>query len=231
MAIKPVDNESFYREVDEELRRDQMVGFWTRYGKLMIGAVLLLLAVVAGVLYWQHRQELRAGETAETMTKLLDDIAARRSADIGPRLDALAKDSSDGYRAAALLTKADIAAEQGRDSEAIAGYRTVASDEGIAQPYRDLALIRQTTMEFDKLPPATVVTRLTPYAKAGNPWFGSAGELVALAYLQQNKPKQAAPIFAAMARDETLPSSIRTRAQQMAGSLGVDATEQAEGTM
>ena len=85
-------------------------------------------------------------------------------------------------------------------------------------------MIRQTTVEFDKLPPATVIERLKPFAQAGSPWFGSAGELTALAYLQQNKPKSAAPIFAAMAKDETLPPSMRSRAVQMASALGVDAT-------
>jgi hypothetical protein len=36
LAIKPADNESFYREVDEELRRDQLTGTWQRYGKWII---------------------------------------------------------------------------------------------------------------------------------------------------------------------------------------------------
>ena len=39
----------------------------------------------------------------------------------------------------------------------------------------------------------------------------------------------AAPIFAAMAKDEALPPSMRSRAMQMAGALGVDAV-QAEDT-
>jgi len=59
----------------------------------------------------------------------------------------------------------------------------------------------------------------------GNPWFGSAGELVAMAYLRQNKPDLAGPLFAALAKDKTVPDSIRQRARQMAGALGVDAVD------
>ena len=70
--------------------------------------------------------------------------------------------------------------------------------------------------------PALLVP-LKPLAVAGNPWFGSAGEMVALAHLKQNKPELAAPIFAAMAKDKTLPESLRSRSIQMAGALGVDA--------
>jgi hypothetical protein len=70
---------------------------------------------------------------------------------------------------------------------------------------------------------------LGPLAVAGNPWFGSAGELVALAHLKNNQPARAAPIFAAMAKDQKLPQSIRSRALQMAGALGIDAVTEAEG--
>ena len=80
--------------------------------------------------------------------------------------------------------------------------------------YRDLALIRQTTIEFDALKPQQVVDRLKPLAVEGAPWFGSAGELVAIAYMKMCKPELAGPMFAAMAKDENVPQSIRSRARQ-----------------
>ena len=64
---------------------------------------------------------------------------------------------------------------------------------------------------------------MKPYAAAGNPWFGSAGEMTGMAYLKLNKPKDAARIFAAMAKDQKVPETIRNRASMMAGSLGIDA--------
>ncbi len=229
MAIKPVDNESFYREVDEELRREQLTSTWKRYGKWMIAAVVLFLAGLAGFLYWQQHKQDRAAQHAEQLTALFEDIQAGKTKGIEPKLDTLAKTSGPGYRAAALLTKADVAVMQGNDAAAVATFGQVAADEDVAAPWRELALIRQTAIEFDKLPPATVIQRLQPLAVAGNPWFGSAGEMVAVAHLKRQKPNEAARIFAAMAKDEGLPESIRSRALQMAGALGVDAVQQADG--
>ena len=223
MAIKPADNETFYREVDEELRREQMATVWKRYGWLIVGGVVLLLAAIGGVIYWQHRQEVQRGEYGERLIGLFDDIQADRTDGVPAKLDALAAEAGPGYRAAALLTKGDLAIQAGRDAEAVAAFKAVAGDEAIARPYRDAALVRQTALEFDALPPATVIERLKPLAVAGNPWFGSAGEMVALAHLKANQPQQAAPIFAALAKDEGVPPSIRSRAVQMAGALGVDA--------
>lgn len=229
LAIKPRDNETFYREVDEELRKEQLSTFWKRYGLLVIGAVVLLLAAIGGFIWWQNHQQAKAGERGEALVAVFDQIQAGKAKEAARKLDEIAQEGGPGYRAAALLTKADIALQQGNAQAAVATFKQVAEDQELAEPYRQLALIRQTTAEYDRIPPAEVIRRLQPLAQAGNPWFGSAGELVALAYLKQKQPQRAAPIFAALAKDESLPSSIRSRALQMAGALGVDAVSDAAG--
>jgi hypothetical protein len=230
LAITPTDrNETFYREVDEELRKEQLQTFWQRYGLLLIGAVVLLLAAIGGAIWWQNRQIVKSGERGEQLASAFEDIQAGRTKAAIPKLDALATES-EGYKAAALLTKADIAIQNNDLKGAAAIFGQVAGDEELAEPYRQLALIRQTALEFDTLQPAEVIRRLQPLAAPGLPWFGSAGELVALAHLKANRPQQAAPIFAALARDQRLPSSIRSRAVQMAGALGVDAVSDPAGS-
>jgi hypothetical protein len=227
LAIKPVDNETFYREVDEQLRKDQLSGWWKRYGIAVIAAAVLVLAAIGGAIWWHEEKQRQAGERGERLVQIFKDIQGGRTQGIDARLDALAGEGSPGYRAAALLTKADLAVQNGNDAAAIAGFKQVAGDGDLPEPYRTLASIRQTAMEFDAIPPAEVIRRLEPLAKPGNPWFGSAGELVAAAYLKQNQPQRAAPIFAAMAKDETIPDSLRSRAVQMAGALGIDAIVEA----
>jgi hypothetical protein len=49
--------------------------------------------------------------------------------------------------------------------------------------------------------------------------------MTALAMIKQNKRQQAAQLFAAIARDKGVPETIRARAMQVAGSLGVDASD------
>ena len=227
MAIKPVANDSFYREVDEELRREQLSGWWKRYGWLAVAGVVLLFAAIAGLIWWQSEKERRAGEHAEALLKVFEDVQAGRTQGADVQLDKLAEDGSDGYRAAALLTKADVALAANKEAVAVAGFKSVAEDGDLPDPYRNLALIRQTAVEYDKLPPAAVIERLRPLAQPGSPFFGSAGEMTAIAYLKLGKPQQAAPIFAAMAKDQTLPESMRARAVQMAGALGVDTVVEA----
>jgi hypothetical protein len=225
LALRPVDNETFYREVDEELRRDRMMDLWRRYGKLAIAAVILFLVALAAAIWWQgHRQEV-AGARGEKLLSAFDDIAVGKRAAATPKLDDLAANGSPGYRAAALFTKADMAIEAHDVNRAASLFRQAAADTALPQPYRDLATVRLTAVEFDALKPQEVVDRLKPLAVANGPFFGSAGEMVAISYMKLNRPQEAGRLFAAIAKDKKLPDSIRSRALQMAGSLGVDAVQ------
>ena len=58
-------NETFLREVDEDLRRDQVRDFFVNNRALLIAAVVLFLAVIAGLFWWQNHQRTKAGEEVE----------------------------------------------------------------------------------------------------------------------------------------------------------------------
>lgn len=225
MALKPDPNQSFYREVDDELRKAQVGSFWSRYGKALIAGLVVLALAIGAYLFWQHRQAKEAERQGELLDSALTDLSANNMKAAAPKLVQLAASESPGYRATALLAQADAALGADNVAAAVALFRRVAADSDLPQPYRDLALVRQTATEFDTLAPALVIERLRPLAKPGNPWFGSAGEMTGVAYLKQQKPAQAAPLFAAIAKDEGVPESIRSRVVQMAGTLGVDAIE------
>jgi hypothetical protein len=225
LALRPIDNETFYREVDEELRRDQMRSYWERYGKLAIAAIVLFVAAIGGTIWWMNQRELHAGANGETLTTAFEDIAGGNRSAAQPKLDQLAKSGPEGYRVASLMTQAGLASDINNPARAIALFKQVADDSSLAQPYRDMALIRMTALQFDSLPPQAVIDRMKPLAKPGNAWFGSAGEMIAIADLKLNRPQEAGRLFAAIAKDRQVPESIRSRAVQMAGSLGVDAIQ------
>ena len=224
MALPPDSNDTFLREVDENLRRDQLQSMARRYGVWLAAAVVLLLAAIGGWIYWQERERAEAAEDSEALSQIYTDIGAGRLATVPQRLDALASDGQGAVRASALFTRAAVAIEQNDRAAAIAKYREIASDDDLAEAYRNLGLIRGTALEFDSLKPEQVIERLQPLAKPGNPWFGSAGELTAMAMIKQGKRNEAGRLFAAIAADQQVPETIRARAVQIAGTLGVDAS-------
>lgn len=222
MALTPNTNEAFLREVDDELRRDQLLTFWERYGRALIAAVVVGLALFAGFLYWQHRKTVAAGVAGEQLQIAYDSLAAQQPAKAAPVLADLAKSNRPGYSALARFTEADILLQKNDLKGAAAKFAAIAADTRVAQPFRDLALVRQTSAEFDTLKPQVVIERLRPIAVPTNAYFGSAGELLAIAYLDSGRRDLAGQLFSQLGSTESVPESIRQRAVQMAGTMGVD---------
>lgn len=228
MALTPQNNEAFLREVDEELRRDQMRDFWTKRGMALIAVLLIGLAAFGGWLYWQHRQTAAAEAQGERFSAALDDIGAGARDKAVPVFTELSKEGNPGYRAMAKMMQADLALEKQDLAGAATIFGEMAADTTLPQPVRDLSLIRQTAAQFDTLPPQQVIQRLKPLAVKGNPWLGSAGEMVAIAHLKLNQRREAGAMFRLVGQDEGVPETLRSRAVQMAGVLGVDAVDQSE---
>ncbi|MDZ4306597.1 tetratricopeptide repeat protein [Allopontixanthobacter sp.] len=213
------------REVDEAVRQDQLSNFAANYGKPLIAAIVLGLAGFGGYLYWQSQQEAAMERDSEALVAALDQIEAGNLDSGSSALDPLIAGSNPGAQAASTLLKAGVALEQGNAREAGQLFAAVAADEDAPPALRDIATIRGVATSYDSLKPADIIARLKPLAVPGNPFFGSAGELVAMAYLDQGKEKEAGALFAAISRDEAVPEGLRSRARQMAGLYGVDAIE------
>ena len=216
--------DTFVREVDENLRRDRIRDFFIDNKAWLIGAVILFLVASGGFIWFQQHREKLAEQHVEQLAEIYKDIGTGKTQNVAQELDDLSSSGSKSVRATALFTRAAFAIQQSDNKLAIATYKKIADDGSLPKPYRDAALIRQTALEFDQLSPDQVVTRLQPLAKAESPWFGSAGEMTALALVKQGKTKEAGQLFAALAKDKDVPQSLRDRSIQIAGSLGVDAS-------
>jgi len=224
LAQPPDISETFVKEVDENLRRDRINDFFKDYaGWLVVGLILFLAAAGGLIWYQQHRVEL-AEQHVEQLATIYKDIGSGNTAKVPQQLDDLSQSSSKAVRATALLTRAAFALQQNDPKLATAIYKKIAEDGSLPEGYRNAALIRQTALEFDQLDPQQVIARMKPLAQAGNPWFGTASEMTALALIKQGKKKEAGQLFATIAKDKNVPQSLRDRSIQIAGSLGADAS-------
>ena len=220
--VIPATDDSFVREVDEEYRKSQLQSLWSRWGLVMVGAVVLGLAALGGFLWWQADQRAKMGATGESFAQALTKLETGNVPEATPILSRLASGEDKGYAALAKLTQAANLVTAGDTAGATKIFDALAADTTQPQPLRDLATIKATRLAYDTLAPAVVVERLKVLSVPGNPWFGVAGEMTAVARIRAGQPQLAGPLLASIAKDATLPASLRGRAQQLAGSLGFD---------
>ena len=218
--------EGFLREVDEALREEELIGAFRRYAVPVAAAVGAGLLALGGYLWWiSHEAGVREGQ-AEQIVLSLDKLDSGSQDAAFAQLAPVAAEGSPGNSAAARMLQAAIATREGKTGEAAKLFSQVAGDDHAPKPFRDLATVRGVALGFDTMTPAAVIARLRPLAVPGAPFFGSAGELVGVAYLREGHRDMAAPLFGAIAQYPKVPDSLRARARQLAGSLGFDAVDE-----
>jgi len=222
------EDEILMREIDEAVRQDDTVQFFQKYGTALGGAVALVIAGMFGYWWWDSNSEAALEAESEAVISALDSVEATDFTGAEEKVAELVDDGSTGARTVSRFLQAGAALEQGEDARAVELYAAIAADAEAPQSLRDLALIREVSTNFDDRNPQDVITKLEALAVPGHAYFGSAGELVAIAHLEAGNRAEAGALFSAISQDEEVPETLRNRTRQMAGLLGVDAIDDVE---
>ncbi|HTQ34513.1 MAG TPA: tetratricopeptide repeat protein [Stellaceae bacterium] len=207
-----------FREIDEELRRDNLLKLWKAYGKYVIGVVIAALLVAGGVVAWRnHQKSLRQAESVryEAGLSLLREGKDSEAA----KIFATVKGEGSGYGQLAAFEAADLAAKAGDQKAAIADYDKLAASPNVDPELRDAAILLSVMNGFADAEPKAVIERLQPLTNTGNPWRSTALELTAAAKLKAGDKAGALEIYKKLADDLTAPEGVRTRAAEMAAVL------------
>ncbi|MEP0191398.1 MAG: tetratricopeptide repeat protein [Erythrobacter sp.] len=227
-AAPSAEDEILMREIDEAVRKDDAGEFLSKYGVPLGSLLAVLLIGFAGYLFWDSQNEGDLEEQSETLVQALDASEQEEYASAATTAADLNNADTPGARTSARFIQANAALEEGKTDEAVALFKQIADDADAPQPLRDLARVREVATNFDQRKPADIIAVLKDLAEPGNPFFGSAGEMTAIAHMNAGDRDKAGTMFAAIAKDEDAPETLRNRARQMAGLLGVDAIEDVE---
>jgi hypothetical protein len=207
-----------FKEIDEELRRENFAKLWQRYGAYVIGLAVAIVVIAALVVAWRgYQARLRAAE-GEQFQVALELMHADKLKEASAAFERLAQDSS---RRAVLarLEAAAIMVRSGDSSGAAARYEAIAADASVDAAFRDLATVQAAQCELAKGDPKRIAARLQPLAESAGPWQPSALELTALAQLKAGDKKAAHATFQRLADDLAAPQGLRTRAAEMLPAL------------
>jgi hypothetical protein len=207
-----------FREIDEELRRDNLLKLWSRYGRYVIAAAAVALAIAGGIVVW--RNHLRSEREAQSLqyASAFSLVAAGKNADAAKVFAEIAKEGG-GYAVLAPFEEAAVLAKSGDEKGAIAVYDRLARESDIDPVFRDLARLLAVMHELPVKDPKTLVARLRRLTAPDNPWRPTALELTAIADMDAGDKTGALAIYKELAADPTTPGRLRARAAQMTAAL------------
>jgi hypothetical protein len=207
-----------FREIDEELRRDNLLKLWARYGRYIVALAVLALLVAGGVVAWRDHQLAERQAQSTRFAGALDLAAGGKPAD-AEKVLALVASEGGSYGLLASFERAGLLAKSGDHRAAAAAYDHIAAAGAGGPVFRDLAVLLSVMQGMLAADPQATIARLAPLTAVGNPWRPTALELTAAARLKAGDQKAAVEIFKNLADDIAAPPGLRARAAEMATAL------------
>lgn len=211
-----MSDDSFIREVNEEIRQDQAKALWDRFGPIVLGiAVLIVLGTAAfvGYEYWVETRANRSGDDFSQALRLANEGKNDEA------LAALAALESDGYGAYPLLARmraATVLNAKGDFTGAVAGFDAVANDGAIPGAIRDMARLRAALVLVDNGSYTDVAQRAEALTSDDNALRHSAREVLGLSAWKEGRLADALKLFELISADVEAPRNARERAELLA---------------
>jgi hypothetical protein len=210
-----------FREVDEEVRRDQLKKLWERHGGYFIALAVLFVAAVAGwrgYQWWQAKQAAESG-AAFTAALVLGEQGKHEEAETV--LAKIARDGTASYRAFAALREAGELAQHDPKA-AVVAYDALANNNAFGPVLQDLAVLRAGYLLVDTASYDEMRRRIEPLTGTDRTYRHSARALLALAAWRANDAAAARRWVELILADVESPATTRGQAEILMTMLGGD---------
>ncbi len=124
-----------FREIDEELRRDNLLKLWSRYGRYVIAVAVVALIIAGGVAAWQAHQLSERRAQSARYAGAMALARAGKAADAATVFASIAREGG-GYSILASFEDAAALAKAGDHKGAVAIYDSIADASSVDPAFR-----------------------------------------------------------------------------------------------
>lgn len=205
------DQDSFIHEVTEEVRRDRMFRLWKRYGPYVIGVLVAIVAVTAGLQYLKHLEREAARDAGVSL------IEAARETDPARRAERFAAtlDGADGGAAVLARLRLAAASAQSGDLERAANeYQILADDPATPLPLAEFAALRAILVRAPLTGTLDTIDALGPFTAADSAFRLLALEARGVARMRAADRDGAQADFSEVLADPAATANMRARVEQ-----------------
>jgi hypothetical protein len=205
------DNDSLLREVQEELRREQMEKIWQRYNGLIFGAAALVVIGVGGYKFLETRR-ISAAEAAGADYTAAENLSDDKKKDEAAKAFAtIAENGPAGYAALAKLHLAGDEVKAGKAPDAVQTYESLAKNPAADDLLKSFAQLQAASLKLADADYAEIQNRLTPLAGDDAPFGKSARELLGIAAFKAKKYDEARKYLEPLLIDPDASDAIQDR--------------------
>jgi hypothetical protein len=211
-----------FQEVDEDVRRDKAVEFWSKYQNHLFVLAALIVLATAGYRFYDYRRAQAAEAAGAAFQDVLKLDHDGKTAEAEAALAKLQTDAPPGYQALTRFIAAGLKAKTDPKAAA-AAFDAIAADKTIDDQMRGAAGLRAALARLDSGDVEAAKIGLTTLALPANPYRHTARLTLGAIALGEKQYDVAGKWLDTTVADPDAPQAERRDAETLLGVVAANA--------
>ncbi|OPZ76719.1 MAG: hypothetical protein BWY78_01284 [Alphaproteobacteria bacterium ADurb.Bin438] len=200
--------DALFRDVEEQLRIENMKKFWAKYGDFFIGSALFILLSVGGMEVYKNFKQSIAYDVGNEYLSSLFLISEGKDKEALSHLSKIASEGKNGLSSFAKVYEANLS-----DKDA-SKYLELSKDEKLYEPVREFLALSYAYQIIDTKSEQEVMDTISGL-EGKRQWIGAVNEIKALALLKSGKQDEAFNILNNMLNNNDVSKDYKDRAKKI----------------
>ena len=201
-----------FREVDEEVRQENLKKLWKKYGLWGGGVSVVIIVIVAGWQGWKS-YDLSQRQAQATLFYQAEELFAEQDFQGAAELLAGLEGVRSGYDILARFKQAQLAVAQGRTEDAVAIWDGLSDDAVVG--LSDLATLLAALHFLEQGDHSAAGARVARLLRGESSFYSHALELQGLIALEDGDKEAARQSFEQLRQDSETPGYLKARVARL----------------
>ena len=206
---------NIFNEVDEDIRKERYQSLWNKYGKYLVGSIILIIVVFSLSQFLKSKNISDNKEILDLYFSAAEKIEKNQIDFANQELDAIYIQKNKTLAAFSGFKLADNFLKNNKENEALSTLEIIFNDTSLESIYRELALYKYILINFENIQINKIEALMQISGSSKNlldPYFQ---EIIGIKYLTLGDKNEASTIFTSLSLDNDIPFDLKIRLDKL----------------
>ena len=206
---------NIFNEVDEDIRKERYQNLWSKYGKYIIGFLVLIVTIFSLTQYLQSKNTSDNKKILDTYFTAIESIEKKQLDLVDQNLKIVYNEKNKTLAAVSSIKLSQVYLEDNQKNQALSLLKDTYSNNSLDSIYRELALYKYIMINFENIEVSNIENMISLIEKNNSEFNLYFQEMIGIKHLTLGNTKKANSIFTNLSLDENTPFDLRMRLDKL----------------
>ena len=206
---------NIFNEVDEDIRKERYQNLWSKYGKYIIGFLVLIVTIFSLTQYLQSKNTSDNKKILDTYFTAIESIEKNQLDLADQNLKTVYNEKNKTLAAVSSIKLSQVYLEDNQKNQALSLLKDIYSNNSLDSIYRELALYKYIMINFQNIEVSNIENMISLIENNNSEFNLYFQEMIGIKHLTLGNTKKANSIFTNLSLDENTPFDLRMRLDKL----------------